>query len=75
MAAHKKLVSVFAKRIVRFNNPDECLRYIVSAYTEYQKIAQEEQTKRRDIEAWEKTTIAKIEAQRDSIIHYLERSF
>lgn len=75
MADHKKLVSVFAKRIEEFNNPDECLRYIVSAYTEYQKVAQEEQTKRRDLEAWEKTTIAKIEAQRDSIIHYLERSF
>ena len=75
MAAHKKWVSVFAKRNEEINNPDECLRYIVSAYTEYQKIAQEEQTKRRDIEAWEKTTIAQIEVQRDSIVHYLERSF
>ncbi len=39
------------------------------------KIAEEEQTKRRGIQAWEKTTITKIQAQRDLLMEYLERSF
>jgi ribonucleotide reductase alpha subunit len=56
-------------------NPAECLQQIVSAYTEYKIIAEQEQTKRRDIEAWEKVTIAKINAQRDLLIAYLNNSF
>ncbi|MEL6163299.1 MAG: hypothetical protein AAFR37_05910, partial [Cyanobacteria bacterium J06628_3] len=38
-------------------------------------IAEQERTKRRDIEAWEKEAITKINAQRDLLITYLERSF
>ncbi|MFB8790455.1 MAG: hypothetical protein U7123_16780 [Potamolinea sp.] len=53
----------------------QCLRAVVEAYTEYKIVAQEEQTKRRGIEAWEKATIAQIEANRDALIHYLESSF
>lgn len=53
----------------------ECLRDIVSAYTEYKIVAEEERTKRRGIEAWEKTTIAQIKAQGDVLIKYLQRSF
>ncbi len=56
-------------------NPAECLQQIVSAYTEYKIIAQQEQTKRREIEAWEKVTIAKINAQRDLLMAYLNNSF
>jgi ribonucleotide reductase alpha subunit len=56
-------------------NPAECLQQIVSAYTEYKIIAEQEQTKRREIEAWEKATIAKINAQRDLLMAYLNRSF
>jgi ribonucleotide reductase alpha subunit len=56
-------------------NPAECLQQIVSAYTEYKIIAEQEQTKRREIEAWEKLTIAKINAQRDLLMAYLNRSF
>lgn len=56
-------------------NPAECLQQIVSAYTEYKIIAEQEQTKRQDIEAWEKVAIAKIHAQRDLLIAYLNRSF
>ena len=56
-------------------NPAECLQQIVSAYTEYKIIAEQEQTKRREIEAWEKVTIAKINAQRDLLMAYLSRSF
>jgi ribonucleotide reductase alpha subunit len=53
----------------------ECLQQIVSAYTEYKIIAEQEQTKRCEIEAWEKETIAKINAQRDLLMAYLDRSF
>ncbi|PSM45692.1 hypothetical protein C7Y66_28985 [Chroococcidiopsis sp. CCALA 051] len=56
-------------------NPLESIQQIVSAYTDYKKIAGQEQTKRREIEAWEKTTIAKINAQREILIGYLNRSF
>lgn len=56
-------------------NPAECLQQIVSAYTEYMKVAEQERTKRREIEAWEKTTIAQINAQRDLLMAYLEQSF
>ena len=35
----------------------QCLPAVVEAYTEYKIVAEEEQTKRRGIEAWEKTTI------------------
>jgi septal ring factor EnvC (AmiA/AmiB activator) len=65
------------KKVVidQFNNPLQSLQETVSAYTNYLKIAEEEKTKRRDIEAWEKTIIAQINAQRDLLIGYLERSF
>lgn len=56
-------------------NPAECLQQIVSAYTDYKILAEHEQTKRREIDAWERQTIAKIIAQRDLLIVYLDRSF
>ncbi|WP_199302452.1 hypothetical protein [Coleofasciculus sp. FACHB-129] len=58
-----------------FTRLAECLRDLVSAYTEYKKVAEEERTKRRDIDAWEKERIAKINAQRDLLMAYLDRSF
>ncbi len=53
----------------------QCLRAVVEAYTEYKIVAEEERTKRRVIEAWEKTKIAEIKANRDVLIKYLELSF
>jgi hypothetical protein len=58
-----------------FNNPAQCLNTLVQAWNEYQVIAEQEKTKRRDIEAWEKVTLAKIKAQRNFLIKYLEQSF
>lgn len=55
--------------------PAQCLSEIVTTCTDYLKIAEEERTKRQEIKAWEKTTIAQINAQRDVLIEYLERSF
>ncbi len=56
-------------------NPAECLQQIVSAYTEYKIIAEQEKTKRREIDAWEKEKIAKINAGRDLLMEYLKHSF
>lgn len=67
----QKVATVFKEAI----NPAECLQEMVSAYTDYLKIAEQEQTKRRDIQAWEKETITKINAQRELLMAYLDRSF
>lgn len=56
-------------------NPTETLQQIVWAYTDYLKIAEQERTKRREIEAWEKATIADINKTRDFLMDYLDRSF
>ncbi|PHJ58828.1 hypothetical protein VF14_06980 [Nostoc linckia z18] len=63
------------KVVKEFINPGECLQQVVLAYTDYLKVAEEEQTNRRNIEAWEKETITKINAQRDLLMAYLDRSF
>jgi ribonucleotide reductase alpha subunit len=67
-----KKVTTVAKEFI---NPAECLQQMVSAYTEYKIIAEQEQTKRREIDAWEKETITKINAQRELLMAYLDRSF
>ncbi|MEH2244353.1 hypothetical protein [Nostoc sp.] len=67
----KKVTTV----VKEFINPAECLQQMVSAYSEYKIIAEQEQTKRREIEAWEKETITKINAQRELLMAYLDRSF
>ncbi|MFH7024746.1 MAG: hypothetical protein ACHBN1_04925 [Heteroscytonema crispum UTEX LB 1556] len=71
MSVKKVVTGVFNEAI----NPAECLQQVVSAYTEYKIIAEQEKTKRRDIDAWEKTTIAQINAQRELLMAYLDRSF
>jgi hypothetical protein len=75
MKPKKVPVEVLAQGAAAFTSPADCLKQIVSAYTEYKTIAQQEQTKRRGIDAWEKTTIAKIDAQREFLMAYLDRSF
>lgn len=68
-----------AKKVpVEIFNPGsaaECFRDVVEAYTEYKIVAEQEHTKRRGIEAWEKATIADIQAKRDALVEYLECSF
>ncbi|MDJ0732974.1 MAG: hypothetical protein QNJ47_02640 [Nostocaceae cyanobacterium] len=68
----KKVSTLGLKEVL---NPAECLQKMVSAYTDYLKIAEQEQTKRREIEAWEKETITQINTQRELVIGYLDRSF
>lgn len=75
MKAKKVPVEVLAQGAAAFTSPADCLKEIVSAYTQYKTIAQQEQTKRRGIDAWEKTTVAQINAQREILMAYLDRSF
>lgn len=56
-------------------NPAESWQYIVSVYTDYLKLAPQEKTKQREIEAWEKETIAKIKRERKLLRTYLELWF
>lgn len=58
-----------------FNGAVQCLNEVVQAYTEYLKIAEQERTKRLDIQAWQKVTLAEIKTKRDFLVGYLERSF
>jgi len=53
----------------------QCFHAVVEAYKEYKIVAEQERTKRRGIEAWEKDAIAQIQAHRDVLITYLNRSF
>lgn len=79
MTAKKVPVEVVAQGVIQgaalLTNPAQCFHDIVLAYTEYKIVAEQEQTKRRGIEAWEKAKIAQINAQRDALIKYLDRSF
>ena len=50
-------------------NSVECLQQMVSAYMEYLTIAEQERTKRRDIEAWEKDDIQKSNRKRYRATH------
>ncbi len=68
----KKVVTATFNEVI---NPNECLQQLVSAYTNYLKVAEQEQTKRREIDAWEKTTVAKINTLREVLIGYLDQSF
>jgi hypothetical protein len=53
----------------------DALQQVYAIYSEYKQIAQQERTKRREIQAWEKENVAKIKAQRDLLMEYLDRSF
>jgi ribonucleotide reductase alpha subunit len=55
--------------------PFDAFDRVISAYTEYKTIAEEERTKRAAISAWKETRLAEIKAQRDILIGYLEKSF
>ncbi len=48
---------------------------VVEAYYAYMRVVEEEATKRRDIEAWEKTQITGINAKRDFFLSYIDKAF
>jgi sugar-specific transcriptional regulator TrmB len=63
------------KNIGGSTNPIESVEKVVQACSDYLKIAEQECTKRRNIEAWEKITLKKIKSSSDFLMAYLERSF
>jgi hypothetical protein len=65
----------FVQGVEAFASPAQCLNDIVQAWTDYMEIAEEEETKRREIKAWERVTLAEIKAKRDFLVDYLEHSF
>ncbi len=74
MATKKPSVN-FVQGVEEFANPARCLNDVIQAWTEYLKTAEAEKTKRHDIAAWEKVTLAEIKAKRDFLVGYLEHSF
>lgn len=64
-----------ANKLVPPMSPAVCFKQLVDAYSEYQRVVQEERTKRREIAAYEKTVLAEIEQQRDIMMQFLDRSF
>jgi hypothetical protein len=67
--------SVDFDRIETFSTPLQCVNDIVQSCTDYLGTVEQEKTRRRGIKAWEKVTLAKINARREFLITYLERSF
>ncbi len=53
----------------------QCFQQVALAYQEYKIIADEQHTKRREIEAWEMTTLKNIEKQRAVLLAFLDHSF
>ena len=56
-------------------NAAEVVMQLVTAYTDWKKIAKEEGTKRHEISSEERKAIHQINVQRDLLMTHLERSF
>jgi len=66
---------VYTEVLIGNKDTMQCFQEIMAAYTEYKIVSEQDKTKRRGIESWEKTTISQIEFQRDVMLDYLERTF
>lgn len=76
MSIHEVAQSAYGfNKLTESIDPTECFQQLISQYLEYKTIVEQEKTKRREIKAWEKTTIAKINTYRDFVMEYLDRSF
>lgn len=51
------------------------LKMMVSAWSEYKKVAEAESTKRTEIAAWKEVNITKINAQKEILEQYLAETF
>lgn len=54
---------------------ESSLKLIVSAWSDYKKIAEVESTRREEISAWKEVTLFSLQAQRDTLRQYLEHTF
>lgn len=72
--AEKASGKIAGKAISKIN-PMEAIKEIVTAYSDYKKIAVVEERKQAQINAWKQTELKRIEAQREILMTYLEKSF
>ncbi|MGQ9865609.1 MAG: hypothetical protein ACUVSQ_04890 [Pseudanabaenaceae cyanobacterium] len=56
-------------------SPGLVLQELIQAYQDYVHTVETEKTKRAEIAAWRDATVAEIQARRDVLIGYLNRSF
>jgi hypothetical protein len=56
-------------------DPNAALTQVVDAVTNWVTVVQTEQTKRAAITAWETTQLARISAQRELFLDYLDKAF
>ena len=75
MKINTQSLKTVAKTSEAILTPAQCLQELITAYTEYQKIKEEETNKRSSLKTWETTEIARINALRKIAIEYLENSF
>lgn len=71
----KKTVPKISKKMLKHVNPTEAFRFLVDAYRECIVTHEVEQTKRRQIVNAERATIKEIEAKREILMAYLDKSF
>lgn len=74
-AVKKTTGKTAAKKIASKIDPTETLKILVEAYRECATVTEQETTKRREIEAKEKTVLTELKYRRELFMTYLERSF
>lgn len=70
----KNKIQVFKKNSDALN-PLEAIQILTKEIKEYKIVAEQEKTKRKNITAWENTTLEKIKTQKEIILKYLDSSF
>jgi hypothetical protein len=74
----KKMIPAVGSAVSKgahYLNPLDVVKEVVGGYTDYRKIAEQEKTKRRDIEAWEKTQLEEIRAKKELFLTYMTEAF
>ncbi len=74
----KKLGPVVGNAIskgAQYLNPLDVIKEVVGGYTEYCRIAEQETTKRREIQAWETTQLEDIRAKKEIFLTYMTEAF
>ncbi len=74
MSKGKAVVEATGKAFNKLN-PVEALREVVTAYTEYATVREQEATKRAEIAADLRTTLARIRSQQSIVLTYLDQAF
>ena len=81
MDLKKELIQLGKGKIQKYKkgsealNPLEAIQILTKEIKEYKIVAEQEKTKRKNITAWENTTLEKIKSQKEIILKYLDSSF